>query len=127
MTSVTDVSLVRELLGEVEETDPDAFYELCYDAGFEYEPDEYNETVLPKGWTFKAVESKTDREYDSYGNSSIEDGYIIFELADNVGNSALYQMPISCQSYSGWDYSPTKVRRVEKQAKVVQVWEWVRA
>lgn len=122
MSDVQDLSKVKGLLHVLDENDE--FSELVYSNGGEsFTHEDYPE--IPDGWAVHVHEINTDSEYDSYGNSSVEDGYIIFRVTDGT-EEQLYLLPVSYQSYNGWDYDLYKVTKTEKREKIVTTWEWAR-
>jgi hypothetical protein len=125
MTDVNNEALVKSLLDTANEnTGGDLMDTLQYAyAGNVVEGMELLEDC-PDDWTFTVREVNTKTTYTSYGNSYSDDSFIIVEVADYIGNKALYKIPGSYASYDGWDWELHKISRVEKREKVVKSWEW---
>ncbi len=80
--------------------------------------------TVPAGYELKMVAQNTEREYDSYGNSHLEDGYIVFSVTNDEGESREFKMPLSYASYEGWEYKVNSIAPTSKHVKTVTVWEW---
>jgi len=108
------------------EDDSEDYYELentlidlpMYDAGHVFE--------LPGVTDFQLQIEHTNinREYDSYGYRSLDDGYIVFSVTGIDGSSANFKIPYYYASYEGWSWDISKISQVEKREKVVTTWEW---
>jgi hypothetical protein len=79
---------------------------------------------VPSEYTLKVVASNTERDYDSYGNSSA-DGFIVFSVTGPDGESDNFKLPVSYVSYDGWNIQTNFISPTSKQEKVVTFWEWV--
>jgi hypothetical protein len=80
---------------------------------------------IPDGYIVKVIATKTDRNYDSYGNSYLEDGYIVFSVTAPDGTYEDFKLPMSYASFEGWTYDVHNVDRTVQQSKVITTWEWV--
>lgn len=79
---------------------------------------------IPDGYILKVIASKADRDYDSYGNSFLEDGYIIFSVTAPDGDSSDFKLPLSYASYEGWEYRVNGIAPTVRKEKVITTWEW---
>jgi hypothetical protein len=74
-------------------------------------------------YQFTIVDTKIDREYDSYGYSSI-DGYIVFSAAGLDGSeSKLFKLPYSYQSFGGDEWDINNISETEKRKTIISTWE----
>lgn len=80
---------------------------------------------LPEGYSAKVVFTNVERNYDSYGYRTLEDGYIVFSITDPEGDVQNFKFPIDYASYEGWTYDYRNITPTTHQAKVVTTWEWV--
>lgn len=123
MSSIHSTEDVRSIF--MAAYDNDYLCDLAYETANGRKLD-LGDTEIPEGWSFKVVEANTDRDYDSYGNASTENGYIVFSASDG-NDSVLYQLPVNYASYEGWNIEVNKIHQVHKTEKVVTVYEWTNA
>jgi hypothetical protein len=103
--------------------DEDYVYDM--DLGYVTAGETLHLANAPENVVVKVVEANNDTDYDSYGNGYLVDGYIIFSVTDAEGNSEIYKLPMSYQSYDGWEYSLNEIAPTVKKEKIVTTWEWV--
>lgn len=95
-------------------------YELAYLS----KGSQINLDSVPGRFYLEVVDSNTERNYDSYGYSLLNDGYIIFSVADDEGNTGLFKLPVGYASYEGWTYYPDSITPTVHKEKVITTWEW---
>jgi hypothetical protein len=81
---------------------------------------------IPEGVRLKVVANNTARDYDSYGNRSV-DGFMVFEVTDSDGVVQNFKLPVEYSSYEGWTYYINNITLVAQREKVVTSWEWIDA
>jgi hypothetical protein len=122
MTNVHNVDAIRELMNtENEESYGDFIYELHqYDIG---QVIDFQDAEVPAGWVVTVKEVNDERDYDSYGNSQTDNAYVILSVSDGA-DEALYKLPGSYASYSGWEWEINNIVEVNKTSKTITIWEW---
>jgi hypothetical protein len=117
MPEVTNVDDVKSVLHELEDNNPDLFYDLPYSGtGLLVDDDEEG---LPDGWSIFTHEVHTDRMYDSYGNGYTEDGFVILRVTNGT-DEQLYRLPVNYASFQGWDVDVRKLSKTQQVEKVVK-------
>lgn len=94
------------------------------DLGYEIEGTILDFDSVPDEYSVKIVATNTHRNYDSYGDMSLQDGYIVFSVTDSAGNVENFKLPIEYSSYEGWDIDYNRITKTEKREKVITTWEW---
>jgi hypothetical protein len=80
---------------------------------------------IPDGYILKVIATQTNRDYDSYGNRHLEDGYIVFSVTGPDGTYEDFKLPMGYASYEGWEYRVSDIAPTVQKEKVITVWEWV--
>lgn len=66
----------------------------------------------------------TDRAYDSYGNSYLNDGYVILAVTGLDGSSKNFKLPYSYASFEGWSWDVNQITEAHYREKIITTWEW---
>ncbi len=101
--------------------------DYLYDSELEFftEGEELELPSAPDGVSIKLIQVNLDRDYDSYGNRYLSDGYIVFSVESPEEEIEKFKLPVKYFSYEGWEYCIDKIAPTSLQEKVITVWEWV--
>lgn len=114
-----DVNDVRSWFKNASDADADELYDITYHSpGYKLVLES-----VPEGYAIEIIASENERDYDSYGYSTV-DGYVIFEVTDPEGDKQKFKLPAEYASYDGWSIDYDKITAVEKREKVITTWEW---
>jgi|SRR3954469_1708882 len=119
----------KDLFEQFKAADEDYYYEYINDlASTAYKGYKLrlpSEVITVPEWDIEIVEEETDRSYDSYGNTSADDCFIVFKVTDNVGETNTFKLSGSYYSYEGWEWNIDSIVEVKATPKTIYTWESV--
>ncbi len=79
---------------------------------------------IPEDYSVAVVAVNTERDYNSYGDRSLENGYIVFSVTDSSGVSETFKLPVEYSSYAGWDFQISNITKTVKRSRMITTYEW---